>query len=90
MESLRAWVLVLAGTALFGAVVGALAPEGGTRRAFRVLFAVVFLYVCLLPLRSLPALQLCRLRPSVSGRFQALVLVPASALVSAPVSMVQA
>ena len=57
MESLRAWVLVLAGTALFGAVVGALASEGANRRAFRVLFAAAFLYVCLLPLRSLSEKQ---------------------------------
>ena len=51
MESLRAWVLLLAGTAFCGAAIGVLLPEGG-KRTFRALCAVVFLYVCLLPLRS--------------------------------------
>ena len=54
MESLRAWVLLLAGTAFCGAAVGVLLPEGG-KRTFRALCAVVFLYVCLLPLRSFSA-----------------------------------
>jgi hypothetical protein len=54
MESLRAWVLLLAGTAFCGAAIGVLLPEGG-KRTFRALCAVVFLYVCLLPLRSLSA-----------------------------------
>lgn len=54
MESLRAWVLLLAGTAFCGAAVGVLLPEGG-KRTFRVLCAVSLLYVCLLPLRSLSA-----------------------------------
>ena len=54
MESLRAWVLLLAGTAFCGAAIGVLLPEGG-KRTFRALCAVVFLYVCLLPLRSFSA-----------------------------------
>ncbi len=57
MESLRAWVLVLAGTSLLAAAVGALLSESGQKRAFRALCAVVFLYVCLLPLRSLSATE---------------------------------
>ena len=52
METLRAWVLSLAGTSLLAAAVGALMPEGGQKRAFRAFCAVLFLYACLLPLRA--------------------------------------
>ena len=52
MENLRSWVLLLAGTALASAVIGALAPAGENKRAFRVLCAVVLLYAALSPLRG--------------------------------------
>ena len=59
MESLRDWVLLLGGTALLSAVIGALAPPGA-KQAFRVLCAVSVLYAVLLPLRgfSLASLDL--------------------------------
>ena len=52
MESLRDWVLLLGGTALLSAVIGALAPPGA-KQAFRVLCAVSVLYAVLLPLRGI-------------------------------------
>ena len=51
MESLRSWVLLLSGTALLTAAIGALAPPGA-KQAFRVLCAVALLYTALLPLRG--------------------------------------
>ena len=59
MESLRDWVLLLGGTALLSAVIGALAPPRA-KQAFRVLCAVSVLYAVLLPLRgfSLASLDL--------------------------------
>ncbi len=51
MESMREWVLLLGGTALFAAAVGALVPPGA-RQAFRVLCALAVLYAVLLPLRD--------------------------------------
>ena len=52
MESMREWVLLLSGTALLSAAVGALVPPGA-RQAFRVLCALAVLYAVLLPLRGL-------------------------------------
>ncbi|MBQ4365119.1 MAG: hypothetical protein II804_02525 [Clostridia bacterium] len=69
MESLRDWVLLLGGTALLSAVIGALAPPGA-KQAFRVLCAVSVLYAVLLPLRgfSLASLDLEGLLQLLIGR----------------------
>ena len=52
MASMRDWVLLLSGTALLAAAIGALVPPG-TKQAFRVLCAVAVLYTVLLPLRGI-------------------------------------
>ncbi len=58
MESLRAWVLLLSGTAVLSALVSALVPPGANRQAFRVLCAVALLYVLVLPLQGKSANRL--------------------------------
>ena len=53
MDTLRTWVLLLCGTAIASALLGALLPEEENKGAFRVLTAIVLLFALVQPLQHI-------------------------------------